>query len=700
VTGRLLLLIALALALAAPAAAQDATIVSRDVPLAGQRVLASTSAPQRFNLVGLHWRGPGSVQFRTRSLTGRWSAWAGAAPEAEDRPDAGSAERARSGPWRLGSPWWVGPSNRIEYRMRGTVTRLRAYFVWSPPSGVPARTLQKAGSPAIVPRRGWNADESIRRSNPSYAPAVRVAIVHHTAGKNGYTAAESPAIVRGIELYHVKGNGWNDIGYNFLVDRFGTVFEGRFGGVERNVVGAHAEGFNTGSVGVAVLGEYSTLAVAAKAREAVARVVAWRLDLAHVDPNSTLSFISGGNARFPAGIPVFLRAVSGHRDTGFTDCPGTALYNLLTPVAGEAAEIGLPKLYAPTVAGTVPGTLRFRARLSAALPWTVDVTDAAGTIVASTAGSGVTVDWTWDAAALPPGSYSYAIRAGADVTPALGVIGGAGVDVPVAITGVATDPETVSPNADGVADLSTLTYTLSAPANVTVTVRNAAGAVVTTLPKAWRRAAEHALSLDAAAWPDGIYTVEIAAAATGGRQSSTTTTLAVTRTLGSVVVLRKSFSPNLDGRADRIGFSFRLAAPAEVRLRILKGGKWVATPYEGPLATGLRKLEWDGSKRLGRLLDGDYEAELEVTDPVATSRVVLPFSSDTRQPQVRIVQRYPLRIWVSEPARLDLRFGTRTKAWEALAPGVARVPKVPRLGIVRVVAWDAAGNRSIPKSKR
>ena len=140
--------------------------------------------------------------------------------------------------------------------------------------------------------------------------------------RTGTRAAQSPAIVRAIQLYHVKGNGWNDIGYNFLVDRFGQVFEGRYGGIERNVVGAHAEGFNTGSVGVSLLGEYSSLAVSQKARDALAALLAWRLDIAHVDPASTLSFISGGNARFPAGLPVFLRTVSGHRDAGFTDCPG------------------------------------------------------------------------------------------------------------------------------------------------------------------------------------------------------------------------------------------------------------------------------------------------------------------------------------------------------------------------------------------
>jgi hypothetical protein len=697
---RLLLPIALALALPAAAAAGDATIVSRDVPLAGQRLLASTSAPARFNLVGLHWRGPGSVQFRTRSLTGQWSAWAAAAPEAEDQPDAGTAERARLATWRLGNPWWVGPSDRIEYRLRGKVTRLRAFFVWSPRTGVPARTLQKAGAPPIVPRRGWNADESIRRAAPSYAPALRLAVVHHTAGRNGYSAAESPAIVRAIELYHVKGNGWNDIGYNFLVDRFGTVFEGRYGGLDRNVVGAHAEGFNTGSVGVAVVGEYSSLAVPEKARDSLARLLAWRLDLAHVDPASTLSFISGGNARFPAGLPVFLRAVSGHRDTGFTDCPGTALYNLLTSLGGQVAELGLPKLYAPTMTGTVPGTVRFRARLSALLPWTVDVFDAAGKTLASGSGFGADVDWSWDASLVPAASYSYAIRAGTDVTPATGAIGGSGGETGLAITGLALDPETVSPNADGVADQTTITYTLTVPANVTITVRDSAGGAVATVAKSWKRAAEHAVRFDAATLPDGLYDLEVSAIAAGGRQTVARTRIAVSRTLGRVAAARTSFSPNLDGRADRIAFRFALAAPAEVRLRILKDGKWVATPFQGPLAQGARKLEWDGTKRVGRLLDGSYEAVLDATDSVATSTVALPFSSDTRQPKVRIVQRYPLRVWVSEPARLTLRFGAHTRVWEVGAPGTARVPNVPRLGLVRVVAWDAAGNTSIPKSKR
>ena len=125
----------------------------------------------------------------------------------------------------------------------------------------------------------------------------------------------------------------------------------------------------------------------------------------------------------------------------------------------------------------------------------------------------------------------------------------------------------------------------------------------------------------------------------------------------------------------------------------------MATPFAGPLEPGARQVDWDGAKRVGKLLDGLYEAVVEATDPIATSTVALPFAADTRQPKLRIVQRSPLRIWVSEPARLTLRFGTRSLVHDAAAAGTIR-PNAPRLGIVRAVAWDAAGNKSIPASKR
>jgi hypothetical protein len=126
----------------------------------------------------------------------------------------------------------------------------------------------------------------------------------------------------------------------------------------------------------------------------------------------------------------------------------------------------------------------------------------------------------------------------------------------------------------------------------------------------------------------------------------------------------------------------------------------VATPFKGSLDKGVQTVQWDGTKRIGRLLDGGYEAVVEATDPIATSAVSLPFAADTRQPRIRIVQRNPLRIWVNEPAQLTLRFGTRTLVYDAKVAGTAAIPKAPGVGLVRAVAWDPAGNKSIPASKR
>ena len=196
--------------------------------------------------------------------TGGWSRWRGAAPEPEDGPDARRSKPARRAGWRIGSPWWVQPSDRIETRIGGPRHHESVRTSCGAPSCACRSGRQPPRStPPIVPRLSWGADESIRRGPPTFAPALRFAIVHHTAGANDYSSSEAAAVVRAIQLYHVQGNGWNDIGYNFLVDRFGTIYEGRYGGVDRNVVGAHALGFNSGSVGIAVLGTYgSTSAVA------------------------------------------------------------------------------------------------------------------------------------------------------------------------------------------------------------------------------------------------------------------------------------------------------------------------------------------------------------------------------------------------------------------------------------------------------
>src|SRR5205807_1697352 len=134
-----------------------------------------------------------------------------------------------------------------------------------------------------------------------------------------------------------------------------------------------------------------------------------RLDVAHVDPLSFVNYLSGGNQKFPVGIPVNLRAISGHRDTYFTECPGAALYVQIPAIAHAVASTGLPKLYSPAVEGQPGGLVRFSARLSSALPWTTTVVDQNGQTVATGSGTGTEIDWSWDASEVPPGTYSWTI---------------------------------------------------------------------------------------------------------------------------------------------------------------------------------------------------------------------------------------------------------------------------------------------------
>jgi hypothetical protein len=682
---RSVVLAALAFFVAPATVFGSVSMIVREVPLHGERTLAS-SARTKFDLVGLHWRGPGSVAFRTRSLSGRWSAWQAAAPEAEDLPDARSAETRRSrGGWRLGNPYWTGPSDSIQYRLRGRVERLRAYFVRSPDIRIPLRRLSIAGSPPILTRLAWGADESIRRAPPQFAPSVQFALVHHTAGSNSYSASQSAAIVRGIEVYHVRGNGWNDIGYNFLVDKYGQVFEGRYGGVDKNVIGAHAEGFNTGSTGIALLGTYGSAAPPAVARTALANLLAWRLDVAHVDPLSMLTWTSGGNARFPSGVPVTLRSVSGHRDTGFTSCPGAALYAQLNAIAQQAAAAGLPKLFAPLVQGDVGGPVRFRARLSEPLAWTVSVADRVGTVLATGAGTGQEVDWTWDATAVPRGQYTYAIGAGETVRPATGTVG----TKPVAlkITRAAAKPRTLTPNGDGQTDSSVISYSLTAPATVTVAVRAPDGTQVAVLFSQPRAAGKQTFRFAAPGIADGRYDIVLTATDSFATVTATVPVL-VDRTVKGFAASPRVASPNGDGVADDLTLAFELSRPASVRIDALQAGKSLAAVYSAQLPAGPQTVTWNG----GGLRDGRYVVALTATNEIGVVVQTADAVLDTTAPVLRAISFRRLQFSVNEPATVRLtlngRIYTRTVRAGPFSFARAQVRRV------RMSARDAAGNVS------
>ncbi len=685
-------------ALAAPAAAFAATptLTVRDVPLAGSRSLA-VSIPH-FDMVAVHWRGPGRVQVQTRSTAGVWSAWQTA--DDDVAPDWRSGEN-RLASWRLGSPVWTGEATAARFRTLGRVIRLRAYTIASPVEATLSRRLTIANAPPIIPRLSWGADESIRRANPQYAPAIHFAVVHHTAGTNDYSPAQSAAIVRGIEVYHVKGNGWNDIGYNFLVDKYGQVFEGRYGGVDKAVVGAHSLGFNDGSVGVAVIGDFGSSQVTAAAKRSLEQLLAWRLDVAHVDPLSTITWLSGGNPRFPTGLPVILRAISGHRDTNYTDCPGNALYAQLPQIAKDVTALGGPKLYAP-LATRVEGAVRFTGRLSAALPWTVTVTDAAGVPVAQGSGSSATVDWTWDATTVVPQKYVWAIAA-PGVRAAAGTIGAGTAATALAFQKVTATPSLLAPGGSPTDDTMTVAYTLTAAATVTAAFVDAKGQVLSTVFAEPKAAGAQSFTFSAA--PGlfaGAYAIQLAAATTDGKTASVVVPFTIDDTLDGFASAASVFSP---ARHATTSISFTLSRlPVSLQLQVTKArdaSAVVANPPLPPLAVGANTLTWDGLLDDGTVApDGRYTLALTVTDAAATFTKRAIVTVDSSPPKVTALSYRLLRFRVSEPASITLAVGDAHYTRTTMSAATLSFWLKTKPTAYRLIVTDTAGNTSIVRYRR
>ncbi|MEU2287441.1 peptidoglycan recognition protein [Streptomyces sp. NPDC013178] len=192
--------------------------------------------------------------------------------------------------------------------------------------------------PRIVTRRGWGADESMRETAFRYTRTVKAAFVHHSATGNNYTCSQAPSVIRSIYRYHVKSMGWRDIGYNFLVDKCGNIYEGRAGGVTKPILGAHTLGFNTNSMGIAVLGTFSASKPSAAAVNAIARLTAWKLGLFGANPRGKTYLKSGGGNLYAKGKNVRLNVISGHRDGFATECPGRQLYGKLASARSTAAR--------------------------------------------------------------------------------------------------------------------------------------------------------------------------------------------------------------------------------------------------------------------------------------------------------------------------------------------------------------------------
>ena len=242
------------------------------------------------------------------------------------------------------------------------------------PVVAPAATTANGLPVAVTTRAEWGANASYMSWDPEYARAGHV-VVHHTAGTNSYSAGQSASIVRGIYYYHAVVLDWGDIGYNFLVDKFGTVFEGRSGSVAapagRMSIGAHARGVNTGTMGISMMGDYSTVSPSDAQLSSVGKMAGWFLKRAGIsDVTGWAGLHVWTTERYQAGSTISMPRILGHRDVGYTTCPGNVGYSKLGTIRAIAkAQGSSPQGGSSSAPSTVPqdhpGAVALRGALGA-----------------------------------------------------------------------------------------------------------------------------------------------------------------------------------------------------------------------------------------------------------------------------------------------------------------------------------------------
>lgn len=323
----------------AGAAELDELQAAAEDPLVQQRLVGAEVGVDEFTMIGVVLdelpREP--VLVRVLEQDG-WSSWMELEVSADDGPDPGTAEAADASEVITSEPIWVGDATGYELSLTAgdaesaEVALVRSSMERVVVDATPFADASSAPFP-VNTRATWNT----RSTSTSSTGALRMAVVHHTASSNNYSEAQVPGILRSIQAFHMDTNGWSDIGYNFLVDKFGRIWEGRAGSMQDAVIGAHAAGFNTGSVGVSIIGNYVGVAASPAALEATSRVVGWRLWAYNVSPTGRADITSLGSNTIPAGTVVNLPRVVGHRDVGATACPGS-IYGSLGSVRNRAAE--------------------------------------------------------------------------------------------------------------------------------------------------------------------------------------------------------------------------------------------------------------------------------------------------------------------------------------------------------------------------
>ncbi|MHB0867606.1 MAG: N-acetylmuramoyl-L-alanine amidase [Thermoleophilia bacterium] len=310
----------------------------------GQYTSDPVQADYTFNALGLHWLAdtpPGAriiAELRFSRDGADWGDWQTVPVDDQELPD--KIHDTTSSNETIGGLLSTEAGRYFQYRLTLTgndagqspsISRLTASYidsmgyhesllsparVWGRISAFISPPVASA-QPGVISRAQWGADESLSNWDPEYAP-VRKQILHHTAADQG---SDPAATVRGIYYYHSVSLNWGDIGYNYLVDRSGNIYEGRKGGP--GVIGGHALGWNTGSVGISVLGNYENYDITPATYSALVELMTWQANINRISPYGSDYFVHYENNQPVAGYPINML---GHRDTYSTACPGAYLY--------------------------------------------------------------------------------------------------------------------------------------------------------------------------------------------------------------------------------------------------------------------------------------------------------------------------------------------------------------------------------------
>lgn len=241
------------------------------------------------------------------------------------------------------------------------------------PRGIRAAATSAAAGASFIRSRsawatagmGWADDNGGCGSSPLATADIKAMVVHHTAGTNGYSQADVPAVIRGIWRYHVQSRGWCDVAYNFFVDRFGGVWEGRQGGIDRPIVGGHTFGHNSQTTGVAQLGDFDKVGSPSAMTASTAKLIGWKLGIHGVDPTGRTSLTNRASSSTPKGVApgasIEVPTVPGHRDLGSTACPGGNTYSKLSSIRSDARVGAHAAVLHDTFLGTEPSQSQYDA---------------------------------------------------------------------------------------------------------------------------------------------------------------------------------------------------------------------------------------------------------------------------------------------------------------------------------------------------